>query len=83
MVIVDPPRKGLDAALCSELARSAPPRLVYVACDLERFVADARELLGSGVFRLERLVPFALFPFTGHVEVVASFSRVATDRQLV
>lgn len=76
VAIVDPPRKGLDRALLEELSREPPKRLIYVACDLGELVADAQALLAAGVLGLRRLVPFALFPFTEHVETLAIFDRV-------
>jgi len=76
VAIVDPPRKGLDAALREALPRSAVQRLVYVSCDLDGLTADAHALLASGSLRLRELTPFALLPFTEHVETLAVFDRM-------
>ena len=78
VVIADPPRKGLDPAVRSELARARPARLVYVACGLPAFLDDARTLTEGGAFRLASLSAFDLFPYTDHVEVLAIFDR-STD----
>ena len=75
IVLVDPPRKGLDPALLAQLAETPPPKLVYVACGRDRFVRDAHALLGEARLRLTRLAPFDLFPFTDHVEILAVFER--------
>ena len=75
-VIVDPPRKGLDAALRDALASQPPERLVYLSCDLGSLTDDAAALLAGGQLALTRLVPYALFPFTDHFETLAVFDRV-------
>lgn len=75
VVIVDPPRKGLEAALLEGLVREPPARLIVVSCSLVAFLREARALLDDGRVRLAALVPFALFPFTEHVETVALFER--------
>jgi 23S rRNA (uracil1939-C5)-methyltransferase len=72
-VIVDPPRKGLDAELLAALAAAPPERLVYVSCDRTSFARDSRQLLADGRMRLTELVAYALFPNTHHVELAARF----------
>jgi 23S rRNA (uracil1939-C5)-methyltransferase len=75
VVICDPPRRGLEAPVLAHLAARPPLRLVLVSCNPEAFLAEARTLIGGGKTRLAALVPFALFPFTEHVETVALFAR--------
>jgi len=75
VAIVDPPRKGLDEALLTALATQPPQRLVYLSCDLDQLCNDTAALLAPGRLRLERLQPFALFPFTDHVETLAVFEH--------
>lgn len=76
VVIVDPPRKGLDAALRAQLAAAPPQRLIYLSCDTGAFERDVRELLAGEKLRLAELVAWDLFPHTGHVETLARFERV-------
>jgi 23S rRNA (uracil1939-C5)-methyltransferase len=75
VAIVDPPRKGLDEALRVALAAGPPERLLYVSCDPGSLARDTRELLAGGKLTLRQLTPFALFPFTEHVETLAIFER--------
>jgi tRNA/tmRNA/rRNA uracil-C5-methylase (TrmA/RlmC/RlmD family) len=75
VVIADPPRKGLDAALRDLLRDEPPGRFVYVSCGLESFMEDAARLLSGGKLRLATLTAFNLIPFTEHVETVARFER--------
>ncbi len=75
VVIVDPPRKGLDRELAVALATHPPAKLIYVSCGLESLLADAEQLTSSAALRLTALRAFNLLPFTEHVETVACFER--------
>ncbi len=75
VVIVDPPRKGLDQALLRHLAAHGPERLLYVSCALDSLIGDAAALTSRGGLRLSGLRAFDLFPFTAHIETVACFER--------
>lgn len=70
-VLVDPPRKGLEPEVVAALRAERPAQLLYVSCDPESLQRDAAELTGGGAFRLTRLTPYALFPYTDHVETLA------------
>jgi len=75
VVIVDPPRKGLDEPLAQQLAARPPARLLYVSCDPGSLSRDTARLLSSGALRLAALTAFNLMPYTDHVETLASFER--------
>ena len=68
VVLVDPPRKGLDAPLRDALCRVRPPRLVYVSCDVASLERDLSAL--EDAYAIEEIVAFAMFPFTEHVETL-------------
>jgi tRNA/tmRNA/rRNA uracil-C5-methylase (TrmA/RlmC/RlmD family) len=76
VVIVDPPRKGLDAALAAQLAGQPPSLLLYVSCDLVSLQRDVATLTAGGGLRLMALTAFNLMPYTDHVETLARFERV-------
>jgi 23S rRNA (uracil1939-C5)-methyltransferase len=76
VIIVDPPRKGLDPQLTQYLASHPPEQLIYISCGLSSFLNDVAGLLGGGRLRLSELTAFNLMPFTDHVETVASFQRI-------
>ncbi len=73
VVIVDPPRKGLDVAVRRGLARLTARRLIYLSCGVDSFLADAREL--NKHFALRSVIAYGLFPYTSHVETLALFER--------
>ncbi|MEO5649864.1 MAG: 23S rRNA (uracil(1939)-C(5))-methyltransferase RlmD [Ginsengibacter sp.] len=69
IVIVDPPRAGLHAKLVQKLMEIAPPKIVYVSCNV---ATQARDLqLLSEKFIVEKLQPVDMFPHTHHIECVA------------
>jgi 23S rRNA (uracil1939-C5)-methyltransferase len=76
VVIVDPPRKGLEPAVIEALTRQKPERLVYVSCGLASFLRDTEALTGHGL-ALEAATAYDLFPYTPHIETLASFRRVS------
>jgi 23S rRNA (uracil1939-C5)-methyltransferase len=78
IVIVDPPRKGLDPGVVEALTRARPERIAYVSCGLGSFLRDADALIRGGL-ELEATTLYDLFPFTAHVETLAWFRR-ATAR---
>lgn len=75
VVIVDPPRSGIDAAALDALVASPPRALIYLSCDLGTFEAQAARLQREGGMRLAELVAYDLFPNTAHVETLARFER--------
>ena len=76
VVIVDPPRRGLDAALCTALAEAPPERLLYLACGLDRLLEDLEHLAAPGRLRLGGIEVFDFFPFTDHLETLVWLDRV-------
>jgi 23S rRNA (uracil1939-C5)-methyltransferase len=78
VVIVDPPRKGLERPVRDALGSSPPSRLLYVACGLSSFLEDAAALLVARTLVLREVTVFDLFPHTEHVEILARFDRAVS-----
>ena len=68
-VILDPPRKGADAALLGAIADAGIPTVSYVSCNPATLARDVRLLVRRG-YRLAWAQPVDMFPWTEHVEVV-------------
>ncbi len=75
IVIVDPPRRGLDNALRAALADHPPNRLIYLACGLESLTSDLKELTQPGRLAIGGIEAFDFFPFTEHVETLVWLDR--------
>lgn len=75
VVIVDPPRKGLESGLPEFIAHEiSPERVVYVSCDPATLARDCAAFDRAG-YSVVSAVPFDLFPRTAHVETVALLAR--------
>jgi len=74
VLVVDPPRKGLDETARDAILKMQPPRVVYVSCDPATLARDVAELCGAG-YTLEKAQAYDLFPRTFHVETVALLTR--------
>ncbi|MBC7232086.1 MAG: 23S rRNA (uracil(1939)-C(5))-methyltransferase RlmD [Chloroflexi bacterium] len=74
LVLVDPPRAGVDKNALSALVRLGSPRIVYVSCDPATLARDIQRLLASG-YRLCEVQPIDMFPQTYHIECVALLER--------
>jgi len=73
-VVLDPPRRGCHPTVLDELARLAPPRIVYISCHPGILGRDLGPLLRAG-YKLESLQPIDLFPQTPHIETVVTLTR--------
>jgi 23S rRNA (uracil1939-C5)-methyltransferase len=74
LILVDPPRAGIDRRAMDGLLNLGAPVLVYISCDPATLGRDARRLVQGG-YRLEQIVPFDLFPQTSHIESISFWKR--------
>ena len=78
VVVVDPPRKGLNADTIEALHRMAPRRIVYVSCDPATLARDVALLKERG-YALQSATAADLFPRCSHVETVVLLSKGEID----
>jgi 23S rRNA (uracil1939-C5)-methyltransferase len=74
VVIVDPPRAGLEKGTLDALLVLAPNLLAYVSCDPSTLARDARRLIDGG-YHLTQVTAFDLFPQTYHIESISIFEK--------
>ena len=74
VIVVDPPRKGLDPAVIHAMAQAGPDRLVYVSCNPATLARDAGLLREEG-YLVRRVQPVDMFCWTSGVETVALLQR--------
>lgn len=77
LVVVDPPRKGCDKGAIELLKALHPSRIIYISCDPATLARDVALLLAEGGYRLTRIQPVDMFPWTEHVECVVLIERKA------
>ncbi len=69
VVITDPPRAGMDEAVCRQLLKLGAPRIVYVSCNPGTQARDLAILAER--YEVVAIQPVDMFPQTTHVENVA------------
>ncbi|MBR3972520.1 MAG: 23S rRNA (uracil(1939)-C(5))-methyltransferase RlmD [Oscillospiraceae bacterium] len=74
VVVVDPPRKGLNADTIEALHRFSPRRIVYVSCDPATLARDVALLKERG-YKLKNALAADLFPRCSHVESVVTLIK--------
>jgi 23S rRNA (uracil1939-C5)-methyltransferase len=79
VLLVDPPRSGIDRQAMELLATRAADTIVYVSCEPSTLARDARQLRQHG-WGLVWSRPVDLFPQTYHLESVSVFRRGAAVR---
>ncbi len=73
VIILDPPRAGVDEPVIDVIMRAAPHRIVYVSCNP---ATQARDLaIFDRDYVIERVQPVDMFPHTHHVENIVRLSR--------
>ena len=75
VLVVDPPRKGLEPAVIQAIAAAAPDRMVYVSCNPATLARDAARFLDTG-YKMEKIQPVDMFCWTSGIENVALFTRI-------
>lgn len=69
VVIVDPPRKGLDSKTVQNLCNLKLDRLVYVSCNPATLMRDLQVL--EDVYKIDSITPVDNFCYSSHIECVA------------
>lgn len=80
VVVVDPPRKGLDVSFIDATVAMSPERIIYVSCNPATMARDMKLFNEKGKYTVEKVQPVDLFPQTHHVEAVALLKKNKKDR---
>ena len=78
VIVIDPPRKGCDAAVITTIAAMRPTRVVYVSCDPATLARDLKQFTAED-YNIEAVTPVDMFPGTAHVETVVLLSHKKPD----
>jgi len=74
LVIVDPPRSGLDLDVVNDIIKINPKDIIYVSCDPITLARDLK--LFSSKYKVIEITPFDMFPNTYHVECVVLLKKI-------
>jgi 23S rRNA (uracil1939-C5)-methyltransferase len=74
IIVLDPPRAGATLKTLERVLALVPRKIVYVSCNPSTLARDLKFFHLFG-FRLDRLQPVDMFPYTYHIECVAEMVR--------
>ena len=69
VILLDPPRAGLNPKILDQLGNLQVPRLFYLSCDAPSLARDIKSLCDKG-YEIRRMQPFDMFPQTAHLETL-------------
>ena len=74
LIVLNPPRKGVQTAAMTELLQLGAPQMIYVSCAPASLARDLDVLRQQG-YRITSVQPFDMFPQTEEVETVVRLER--------
>lgn len=69
VVMVDPPRKGLDNKTIENINKIKPNRVIYISCNPATLIRDLAKFEEN--YEIKSIQPVDMFPFTSNVECVS------------
>ena len=72
VIMIDPPRKGMDNKSVENILNIKPKKLVYISCNPATLVRDLAKF--EEEYEVKTIKPVDMFPFTSHVECVTVLS---------
>ena len=75
VIVVDPPRKGLDQITLNSIIKMQPERIVYVSCDPATMARDLGIIKESN-YEIKLVQPVDMFSQTNGVECVTLIERI-------
>ncbi len=74
LVVLDPPRAGLNARARQALVDLTPQEIIYISCDPSTLARDLR-YFSEKAYSLQSVHAFDMFPQTAHVETMTVLRR--------
>ncbi len=81
VLFMDPPRAGSDKRFLSCAVALSPEKIVYISCNPETQQRDLLYLIKNG-YKVKKIQPVDMFPFTSHVETVVLLSQRRPDTHI-
>ncbi len=76
VVVLDPPRGGTTEELIKHITSLNPSRIVYISCNPATLARDIVSFRSCG-YTTDSVMPFDLFPATGHCECIVCLTQKA------
>lgn len=75
VVMVDPPRSGLEPAVIEKIVELNPQRIVYISCNPTSLARDLK-IFAQNNYKIHPIQPVDMFPQTYHIECVTSLEKI-------
>lgn len=75
LIVLDPPRDGINPRALERIIRFGVERMVYISCKPTSLARDLEVLQARG-YRVEKVCCIDLFPGTYHVETICCLTRI-------
>ena len=97
VLVLDPPRQGVNEKLIEAIKKSRPERIIYISCSPQTLSRDLGLLTGTlerngqelkksenpeGLYKIESVRPYDMFSQTKHVETLVVLSHKKPDSHL-
>lgn len=69
IIMLDPPRRGLDNTSIENIRKVSPKKVVYISCNPATLIRDLAKL--EDIYNIKSIKPVDMFPFTSSVECCA------------
>lgn len=80
VLIVDPPRVGMDINLIHYLQNKPVKKIIYVSCNPSTLAKNCNHL--NSKYHILAIQPLDMFPQTSNVETIVLLSRRSSDKQV-
>lgn len=75
IIILDPPRAGVNPKALDKILKYKANEMVYVSCNPKTLVENLKQIQDNG-YKVDKIICVDMFPHTPHVETVVLISRV-------
>jgi 23S rRNA (uracil1939-C5)-methyltransferase len=80
LIVLNPPRKGVQPRALEAMIAANAPRIIYVSCDPATLARDLERLLNEG-YGVSRVQPFDMFPQTEDVETAVLLDKKSPNKK--
>lgn len=74
VVVIDPPRKGIDKIVLDALINSKPQKIIYLSCNPDTLARDLSILKQE--YHIDYVQPYDMFPQTANIETLVCMTKL-------
>ena len=79
VLVVDPPRSGLDDEILTTILKTKIRKIIYISCNPATLAKNLNVL--DRQYRVDKIQPYDMFPQTAHTECVVKLTRAGVSAQ--